>query len=178
MWDVATHRQLGRPLTGHTGIVNAVAFSPDGKTLASGSLDQTVRLWDVARRRELGGALTAHTDGGNVVAFDRYGMGLSSSTVESVAFSPEGKTLASATAGGTIELWDVSTGRQLGPPLTGHTDIVTSAAFSPDGQILASGTPTARSACGATIRSTTTFGNSAATLICPSPRSCGSKPSR
>ncbi|MGV9778091.1 WD40 repeat domain-containing protein [Streptosporangium sp. NPDC003464] len=47
LWDMATRRQLGTPLTGHTDQVSSVAFSPDGTTLATGSADHTVRLWDV-----------------------------------------------------------------------------------------------------------------------------------
>jgi WD40 repeat protein len=47
LWDPATHKQLGEPLTGHTGSVLAVAWSPDGKTLATASGDKSVRLWSV-----------------------------------------------------------------------------------------------------------------------------------
>ena len=52
--------QLGRPFTGHAGAVTAEAFSPDGKTIASGSTDDTVRLWDVATHRQLGRPLSGH----------------------------------------------------------------------------------------------------------------------
>ena len=69
---------IGSPLTGHTDPVDSVAFSPDGKTLASGSDDDTVRLWDVATGQQIGSPLTGHTG-----------------AVTSVAFSPDGKTLAS-----------------------------------------------------------------------------------
>jgi WD40 repeat protein len=119
---------LSTPLTGHTKAVNAVAFSPDGHTLATGSGDRTVRLWNVAdptHPTPLGPPLTGHTN-----------------AVRSVAFSPDGHTLATGSEDRTVRLWDVTDPTHptsLGPPLTGHTNAVVSVAFSPDGHTLATG---------------------------------------
>jgi len=107
-----------RTLEGHSHSVSSVAFSPDGKVLASGSFDDTIKLWDVQTGRALQ-TLTGHSD-----------------NVNSVAFSPDGKVLASGSA--TIKLWDVQTGR-VQQTLTGYSDIVNSVAFSPNGKVLASG---------------------------------------
>ncbi len=107
---------------GHTNLVFSVAFSPDGKTLASGAFDNTIRLWDLATGDPKGSPLEGHND-----------------RVTSVAFSPDGKTLASGAFDNTIRLWDLATGDPKGSPLVGHTKEVLSVAFSPDGKTLASG---------------------------------------
>ena len=111
------------------GSINEIAYSPDGSMLAVASSlgtwfydsdDGTVYLWDVFTGR-LKTELIGH-----------------SGIVFSLAFSPDGQTLASGGYAGTVGLWDVATNGLISP-LIGHTDSVYSVAFSPDGQTLASG---------------------------------------
>jgi WD40 repeat protein len=104
--------------TGHTDKVNSVALSPDGKTLATGSSDNTVKLWDVASKQELA-TLKGFT-----------------ASVWRVAFSPDGKTLATGSLDKNVKLWDVGSKRELAT-LRGSTGHVTDVTFSPDGRTLA-----------------------------------------
>jgi tetratricopeptide (TPR) repeat protein len=97
-----------------------VAFSPDGKTIVSGSSDGTVRLWDL---------------GGNPIGQPFEGH---KGSVNSVAFSPDGKTIVSGGSDGRVRLWDLR-GNPIGEPFEGHIDDVNSVAFSPDGETLVSG---------------------------------------
>jgi WD40 repeat protein len=116
--DATSDNEL-RSFSGHADKVKSIAFSGDGKTLASGSSDKTVKLWEVASGRELR-SLNGHSD-----------------KVESVAFSPDGTMLVSASMDNSLRLWDVASGREL-HKLEGHSSYVKAVAFSPDGKTLAS----------------------------------------
>ncbi|MBH8565372.1 serine/threonine protein kinase [Nostoc sp. CENA67] len=151
-----------KTLKGHASDVNSVAFSPDGKTLASGSDDKTIKLWNPVTGQEIH-TLKGHFEWIWTVAFSPDGKILASGSkdktiklwnpttaeeirtlkghtegITAVAFSPDSKTLASSSLDKTIKLWDLATGKQI-RTLEGHSQPVAAVAFSPDGKTLATG---------------------------------------
>ncbi|OUL35397.1 serine/threonine protein kinase [Nostoc sp. T09] len=118
LWDLNTQKILAT-LSGHSQAVKSLAYSPDGKILATASDDNTIKLWDLNQFQEIC-TLVGH-----------------SHAVKSVAFSPDGQIIASGSWDKTIKLWDVNTGKAI-CTLTGHRLQVNSVAFSLQGQLLAS----------------------------------------
>jgi WD40 repeat protein/serine/threonine protein kinase len=118
LWDATTGLVDGQ-LKGHAGAVIKLAFSPDGRRIATASHDRTAKVWDAETGREIR-SLETHAD-----------------RVNGVAFSPDGARLATACRDGTIKFWDAETGREQ-TTLRGHHGSVVVVAFSPDGRRLAS----------------------------------------
>jgi WD40 repeat protein len=165
--DVEARREKGPRIhvPGHTEGVSALAFSPDGSTLAIAGAERRVRLFDVATGRQTGAPLPIRT-GGFVddLAFSHDGRTLAvtaadqavrlwdvpgrrplgaaltghTGAINAIAFSPDDTALASGSADDTVRLWDLATHRQIGTPLTGHTRAVLDVAYTPDGAAVAS----------------------------------------
>jgi WD40 repeat protein/tetratricopeptide (TPR) repeat protein len=119
LWDVRRRIPIGLPMC-HERTILALAFSADGRRVATGSVDGTARIWDAATGRPVSEPLR-HVN-----------------YVRALAFSPDGSTLATGGYDYLVHLWDAATGRRRGAPLS-HTGIVRSLGFSPDGRTLAVG---------------------------------------
>jgi len=117
---VETGVRIGQPMEGHHGDIFSIAFSPDGKQIASGSGDKTIQLWNVATGATIGQLMEGHND-----------------VIQCIAFSPDGKQIASSSMDETIQLWNVETGARIGQPIEGCDDHIWSITFSPDGKQIA-----------------------------------------
>jgi WD40 repeat protein/serine/threonine protein kinase len=160
LWDAISGQELG-PFEGHTDTARSVAFSPDGRWLATASHDRTIKLWDVASRQEVR-TLKGHSAQVWCVAFSPDGTRLASAgadgtvklwdagpgplcrlfreqanRIDGVALSPDGSRLATADRKSTVKLWDTATGQMVGT-LQGLPAGSLRVTFSPDGTRLAS----------------------------------------
>ncbi len=134
LWNVADATKE-HTYIGHVNVVRDAMFSPDGKTLATGSKDNTIRLWDVATGQQK--HVLVATGQQKHVVIDEDGNWLNVEYIKLFAFSPDGKILATEIDSGSIYLWDTETGEQK-KILKGHTNQIMDISFSADGRTLTS----------------------------------------
>ena len=139
LWSVATQQQAGTAVAVGRGR-GALAFSPGGKTFVTVAANGTAALWSVATGRRVGALMNAGPAG------PAGGQAAAGRPAAAAAFSPDGRTLATA-AHGSIRLWDTATQQEIGTPVTAGPAPLYAVAFSPDGGMLATagGDGTARS---------------------------------
>jgi WD40 repeat protein len=162
LWDANTGQEL-LTLVGHTDWLAGLAFSPDGKRLASTSLDGTVRIWSLTPGGETVAVIAPPAGYGNRVVYNPNGQEFATNggdgtatiwnaktgeprltltghdiEVLNVAFSPDGKRFATGSSDATAIIWDTATGKKL-LTLSGHEKGVRDIAFSPDGNLIATG---------------------------------------
>ncbi|CAG7853315.1 Dynein assembly factor with WDR repeat domains 1 AltName: Full=Outer row dynein assembly protein 16 [Serendipita indica DSM 11827] len=116
------HWPPNHALSGHIKEVECLAFSPDGRLIASGSRDGTARIWDVSTGARVGQSLRGHEE-----------------SVQSLDFSPDGMRIVTGGWDRTIRQWDAATGDPIGQPLKGHSYVVASVHYSLDGRRIISG---------------------------------------
>ncbi|MGB3716160.1 MAG: TIR domain-containing protein [Candidatus Promineifilaceae bacterium] len=168
LWDMESGEHIGQPLLGNTWAMTELAFSSDGRTIATGSADGTIVLWDLKLAHPLSEPLEGRQASALGIAFspdrrllasggsdsmvtmwdlgtgqqvDQYQVSETGGGVTSVAFSPDGQTLVAGTFdwGNNVSLWDVQSGHPIALGMEGHSDEVFTVAFSPDGRFAASG---------------------------------------
>ncbi len=122
IWDTETGKPIGTNQPSTADALQSVAFSRDGKLVATGGSDGTVRVWNAETAQQVGRQL----GGRNGAVLD-------------VAFSPDGRTIASAGADGTVREWDVKQAIEIVPTMQGHLIPVRSVTYSPDGKTILSG---------------------------------------
>lgn len=124
-------------IEGHDKPVRSISISPDGKILASGSEDKTIKVWNLETGKKIL-TLKGHSDG-----FNSYGefysdsVNLYNSEIYSVSFSLDGKTLAMGSTDDTIKLWNLETGKSHTLTRNRSDEVISSVSFSPDGKTLA-----------------------------------------